>query len=239
MNTIKFDSKNTRVIAHRGLSGIEKENTNAAFIAAGNRSYFGIETDVHKTADGKFVTIHDDSTGRVALDNLEVEKSTFDTLRRLLLADRNGVKGREELHIPTLREYIDTCKRYEKKAVLELKNEFTKEEIAEICAEINEAEYLENVIFISFVFDNLVRLRELFPNCEVQFLIDDYSDELPERLAKHGFDLDIKYSSLNSENIAALKSRGIKINCWTCDDREKAEELCRLGIDFITSNILE
>ena len=35
MNTVKFDKKETKIIAHRGLSGIEKENTNAAFVAAG------------------------------------------------------------------------------------------------------------------------------------------------------------------------------------------------------------
>lgn len=51
MDSIKLDTRTAKMIAHRGLSGIEKENTNAAFIAAGNRSYFGIETDVHKTVD--------------------------------------------------------------------------------------------------------------------------------------------------------------------------------------------
>ena len=60
MNTVKFDKKETKIIAHRGLSGIEKENTNAAFVAAGNRSYFGIETDIHVTKDGRIVVIHDD-----------------------------------------------------------------------------------------------------------------------------------------------------------------------------------
>ena len=59
MNTIKFDKKDTRVIAHRGLSGLEKENTNSAFVAAGNRSYYGIETDIHRTKDGHFVINHD------------------------------------------------------------------------------------------------------------------------------------------------------------------------------------
>ena len=47
MDTIKFDKKKTVMIAHRGLSGIETENTNSAFVAAGNRSYYGIETDIH------------------------------------------------------------------------------------------------------------------------------------------------------------------------------------------------
>ena len=155
MDTIKFNSKETKVVAHRGLSGIEKENTNAAFIAAGNRSYFGIETDVHRTLDGKFVCFHDDTTGRVAIDNMTIEETTFDTLRKLLLTDRDGVKGREDLKIPTLKEYISTCKRYDKVAVLELKNEFEKDDIAKICDEITDLEYLDNVIFISFSFNNL------------------------------------------------------------------------------------
>lgn len=227
------------MIAHRGLSGIEKENTNAAFIAAGNRSYFGIETDVHKTVDGKFVIIHDDTTGRVAIDDLEVEKSTFETLRKLSLCDIDDKRGRADLHIPTLTEYINTCKRYDKTAVLELKNAFTSAEIAAICDEIKGCDHLENVIFISFVFDNLVRLRELHPESEAQFLVDSYSDDLPRLLASYGFDLDIRYTELNAERIAAVHEVGAKVNCWTCNDKDRAEELCSWGVDFITSNILE
>lgn len=239
MITIKFNSKNTKVVAHRGLSGIEKENTNAAFIAAGNRSYFGIETDVHRTLDGKFICFHDDTTGRVAIDNMTIEETTFDTLRKLLLTDRDGVKGREDLKIPTLKEYIATCKRYEKTAVLELKNEFEKDDIAKICDEINELGYLENVIFISFAFNNLVKLREIYPDQKVQFLTSVYFNELPSLLEKHKFDLDILYSELTEERINLLHEKGIEINCWTCDEKERGEELAAWGIDYITSNILE
>lgn len=239
MDSIKLDTRTAKMIAHRGLSGIEKENTNAAFIAAGNRSYFGIETDVHKTVDGKFVIIHDDTTGRVAIDDLEVEKSTFETLRKLSLCDIDDKRGRADLYIPTLTEYINTCKRYDKTAVLELKNAFTSAEIAAICDEIKGCDHLENVIFISFVFDNLVRLRELHPESEAQFLVDSYSDDLPRLLASYGFDLDIRYTELNAERIAAVHEVGAKVNCWTCNDKDRAEELCRWGVDFITSNILE
>ena len=83
MNTVKIQKQNVKMIAHRGLSGIEQENTNVAFIAAGNRSYFGIETDVRKTADGQFVILHDDHTERVGTDVLYPEKTTFETLRAL------------------------------------------------------------------------------------------------------------------------------------------------------------
>ena len=42
MDTIHIDSRGVKMVAHRGVSGLEKENTASAFVAAGNRSYFGI-----------------------------------------------------------------------------------------------------------------------------------------------------------------------------------------------------
>ena len=52
-------------------------------------------------------------------------------------------------------------------------------------------------------------------------------------------DLDIRYTALTAENIALLKSKGIKVNCWTVDDPAAAAQLIEWGVDFITSNILE
>ena len=239
MDSIKINKRNTKMVAHRGLSGIEMENTNAAFIAAGNRSYFGIETDVHKTSDGKFVVIHDDDTNRVCKDHMSVEGSDFATLRGLLLTARDGVQDRADMKIPTLREYISTCKRYEKTAVLELKNEFTADEIKAICDEINEEGYLDQVIFISFAFINLVHVRSFYPTQTVQFLTNTYADDLLQILKAHSFDIDILYTELTAERVRKFHEYGIKVNCWTCDDKEYAEMLAEAGIDFISSNILE
>ena len=239
MDTIKFNKKSVLMVAHRGLSGIEKENTNAAFIAAGNRSYFGIETDVHKTLDGKYVVFHDDTTGRVAIDNMEVEKTTFDCLRNLLLTDIDGKKGRSDIRIPTLQEYISICKKYEKVAVLELKNAFTEEEIYEIADIITDMNYLENVIFISFCLENLIFLRKKYPDQPAQYLVDDYTDDLTATLKANNLDLDIKYTALTQENMKALHDADIKVNCWTCDDPVAGEKLADWGIEYITSNILE
>lgn len=239
MDTIKFDKKNTLMVAHRGLSGIEKENTNSAFVAAGNRSYYGIETDVHKTLDGKYVVFHDDTTGRVAIDDMEVEKTTFDCLRNLLLTDIDEKKGRSDLKIPTLEEYISICKKYDKVAVLELKNAFSEKEIYEIVNIIESLDYLENVIFISFCLENLVILRAKYPNQAAQFLIDDYNESLIDILKTNKLDLDIKYTALTKDNMKALHDAGIKVNCWTCNDSEAGAKLADWGIEFITSNILE
>ena len=56
-DTLHLADPKPRMVAHRGTSGLELENTNSAFVAAGNRSYFGIETDVHRTADGQFILV--------------------------------------------------------------------------------------------------------------------------------------------------------------------------------------
>ena len=120
MDTVKINKGTVRLIAHRGVSGLELENTCAAFVAAGNRSYFGIETDVHVTADGSYIIIHDDTTGRVAEADLPVEETDFDVLRAMCLKCKDG-STRRDLVMPSLEEYLTICKHYEKEAVLELK----------------------------------------------------------------------------------------------------------------------
>ena len=56
MDTVKINKHQAKMIAHRGLSGLERENTNVAFVAAGQRTHFGIETDVYRTVDAETET---------------------------------------------------------------------------------------------------------------------------------------------------------------------------------------
>ena len=238
-DTLKLNGNKPKMIVHRGMSGIELENTCSAFVAAGNRSYFGIETDVHRTADGQFIIIHDDNTKRVAGDEMIVEKTYYETLRAIRLVDKDGAKGRKDLLMPSLREYISICKKYEKVAVLELKNHFRPADIDSIIAIIREQEYLENTIFISFDLPNMICIRERLPEQKAQFLISEYTDWLLDTLKKEKLDLDIKYVALTKERVDALHAAGIEVNCWTVDTLEDAQRMTEYGVDYITSNIVE
>ena len=240
MNTIKFDHPNKPLmVAHRGVSGLETENTCAAFVAAGNRSYHGIETDVHITADGKYVAFHDDETRRMAAEDVIIEKTDFAALRSMILRQKDGNFGRTDLRIPTMQEYIEICKQYEKIAVLELKNHFRKEEVFEICDIIEKIGYLHSVIFISFDFENLVYVKEKLPSQPVQFLTGKCDEELAKKLASLGMDLDIYFEGFDAETAERCHRYGIKVNCWTVDRLEDAARLAELGAAYITSNILE
>lgn len=231
---------NAQMIAHRGLSGLERENTAAAFVAAGNRSYFGIETDIHQTADGKFIIIHDDTTGRVSNDNYSVEQTDFEQLRDVKILDQDGGE-RADLVLPTLEEYISICKRYGKTAVLELKNEMPAQAVLEIARRIEEADYLDGTIFISFALRNLIALREAYPQQAAQYLVFKIEpmEELLSTLKKYHFDIDAMYTCVTKENVEEFHKNGIKINVWAVDTVEEAERLEEFGVDYITTDILE
>lgn len=239
MDTLHLNNPRVKMVAHRGLSGFEQENTCAAFVAAGCRSYFGIETDIHRTADGQFIVIHDDNTRRVAKDEMIVEKTTFETLSKLRLCDKDGKRGRRDLTLPTLQDYIRICKKYDKTAVLELKNQFEGADLDAVIDIIRGEGWLERTIFISFALFNMTYIRQKLPTQKVQFLMFDFPDWLLDTLKEHHLDLDISYKAVTPEIVQAVHAIGAEINVWTVDKLEDAQRMAEYGVDYITSNIIE
>ncbi len=240
MDTIKIDKGNAKIVAHRGLSGLERENTASAFVAAGNRSYFGIETDVRPTADGNFVLLHDDNTSRCGIDSVVPEKSTLSEIQSVRLLDMDGKHGRFDLRVPELRDYLSICKRYDKIGVLEFKGAFDEKQMASLL-EVVKSEYdLDKMIFISFHFQNLLVLRQICPDSHCQFLTGELNDEIIDILKAHKMGIDIYHGALDEEaKVKKLLDNGIEINVWTVDSKETAEKLISWGVQYITSNILE
>ena len=86
--------------AHRGLHGEGiPENSLAAFDLACKAGY-GIELDVHVTADDKLVVFHDDTLKRMCGVDEKTESKTLAELQALTL-------GGTEHHIPSFREVLD------------------------------------------------------------------------------------------------------------------------------------
>ena len=90
-----------RNIAHRGLhsaDGSVPENSLPAFRAAVEAGY-GVEFDVHLTADGGLVVFHDDDLKRMCGADIALESLRSDELRKYRLGDTQE-------HIPTLGEVL-------------------------------------------------------------------------------------------------------------------------------------
>lgn len=234
--------KKPHMIAHRGYSMFEKENTLASFTAAGAISeFYGIETDVHVTNDGHYVTIHDDNPSRVSdgKADLNVEKNSFEMVRKVVLTDIDGYAGRVDLRIPEMIEYFRICKKYNKVAVCELKQLFSEAQLKEIISIINSIDMLKNTVFISFIYENLAALRQIDDSLTLQWLVCEFKEEQIEYLLKYRLDLDALHTSMNKEKIDLCHQNGIKVNVWTVNDQNVANQLASWGVDFITTNYIK
>lgn len=236
--TVQIEKKDTLMIAHRGLSKIEKENTIPAFRLAGEHSYYGIECDVHRSKDGRYFIIHDENTKRVSGEDCIIEESTAERIRNIYLRDISG-NASERYIIPTLIEYIMTCQKFNKVAVVEFKNHFEEEHILEMCEIIDRENCLCTTVFISFDLENLLAVRRKYPDQPVQYLSSSYHEGILELLKENKMDLDIYHRELTKEKLDLLHENGIKVNVWTVDDKKTAEKYADWGVDYITTNILE
>lgn len=194
---------------------------------------------MHLCADGSFVIFHDDNLKRLAGVDMVVEKSSYEDLKTIVLKDTCDGAVRSDLTIPTLSEYIRICKKYGKKSVLEIKNHMQKNDIRRIVDIIRELKYLDNTVFISFDFENLVSLREISSKLTLEYLVSKWSDNLTDKLKKYKMDIDIYHKEITKERVRLLHKNDILVNSWTVDTKDDAKRLISCGVDYITTNILE
>lgn len=240
MNTVKIDKYFKGMIAHRGLSGIETENTVNAFLAAANRSYFGIETDVHASRDGKIIITHDDTLLRLGMLNLYIPSFRYEEIRKFSLIDRKSGNLSDTLFIPLLSDYLLICKTYKKHAVIELKGILSNENLEAILGEIRRMGIPpDQFSLISFNDKYLTGLRKSNPDMDLYFLSGEVNEKILDFCEKHRLNLDAWHESVDEATVKRLHLIGLKVNVWTVDDKETAERLIKMGVDYITSNILE
>lgn len=239
METLKLENNKTKMIAHRGLSGLEKENTAVAFIAAGNKSYYGIETDVRLTKDGEFVICHDDKLQRVAGVDMSISTSSYDELSSICLFDLETGRPKNYLKIPKLTDYLEICKKYEKRAFIEIKELFLETDIVRLINVVKQHHYLHNTIFISFYLKNLQLVRKQNSEVQLQFLTTDLDNNIINEVRKINAGIDIEYQCLSKEQVELCHHHNIAVNVWTVNNPIVALMLITWNVDFITTNILE
>lgn len=250
-DTIKLsceEKKNTKFVAHRGVSGLERENTYPAFVAAGQRSYFGVECDIHRTLDNEFLVMHDSGFKRVAGVDKKISELTYAECAAIPLFGYDGETSRPDIRAPKFEDYISILAHYGKYAIVELKDDFTNEELDRIVEISKKHGHLDKTVYITFLFDVAKRLRERYPDVVIQFLdsmpaegvtLQEYHEKLLNIAKKYNMDLDIYYKAVTQDFISRVHDINHKVNVWTVDSKEKAIELCSWGIDYITTNIIE
>ena len=227
-------------IAHRGASGSAPENTLSAFKKAIELGVDAVELDLHGTADGEIVVIHDSSLDRTTDLYGHINETTLETIRG---ADAGGWFDAEFAGepVPTLTEAL-ACIGKETIAVLEIKDPLIAEAVV---AKIHETDTLDLTVVISFHTTVLQTIRTLEPRIATGWLIGNHDKHVsPVRLCQQLGEFGSSLLNINHELITAefayeVRRRGIALWCWTVDDIARMREMKVFGVQGITSNYPE
>lgn len=165
------------VMAHRGNSARCPENTMAAFRQALAEGVDIIETDLHLSADGVFMCIHDATVDRTTDGTGAVAEMTLDTLKTLRASYGQAAFADEV--IPTLAELLDILPD-EVAVALELKTDaFLREDVClRLRALLLEEGALYRTAILSFNREHLRAVKQFIP--EVLTGLISMTNILPE-----------------------------------------------------------
>jgi glycerophosphoryl diester phosphodiesterase len=149
-------------MAHRGNRVLCPENTLASFTKAFEEGTDILETDLHLSADGVFMCIHDATVDRTTDGSGAVAEKTLAELKSLSASYR--FNGFERERIPTLAETTSILPAGVGLA-LELKTDrFLEPEVcARLVAELRDAGVLSRTIVLSFSLPRLQTVQAVEP----------------------------------------------------------------------------
>jgi glycerophosphoryl diester phosphodiesterase len=214
-----------RVVAHRGLHVLERENTLAAFAGAVAMGVDGVELDVRRTLDGVLVVHHDPRVGE------------------LVIAQNQA--SRLPSYVPSLDEALDALGGVE--VNVEIKNlrgpgESTYDETGDfarsVVALVRDVGCVESVIVSSFDVSTCAVVRSFDHDIKVGWLV--WLEELPAAMLKaHVLGLDAihpKFSRLGTSDVDRARELELEVNVWTVNEARDLRAMIELGVSSIITD---
>lgn len=223
------------LFAHRGVSAHYPENTKAAFYAASKLPIAGIELDVHVTADGEVVVIHDETIDRTSNGSGYVKDLTLQQLRSYDYGSWFAEEYKGE-SIPTLSEVLELFVATHHRINIELKTDIFPYEGIEalVLKEIAKHQITERVIISSFNHESLQTVSQMAPYIETaalfaEILVDftTYTAKIPANA------IHVSLPTASRRSIGVALEQGATIRVYTVNDLEYAKQLQQLGIQAV------
>jgi glycerophosphoryl diester phosphodiesterase len=233
------------VVAHRGDSAHEAENTIPAFGSAVAAGADVVEFDVRMTADDVAVVMHDPDVSRTTDGAGLVRDLHLAEIKRLRIRTADG----GETEVPTLEEAL-TCLTGRAAVDVEIKNipgepdfdgskEFAVEATLRALETVGFAGF---ALLSSFNPLSIARARELAPDVPTGLLT---TEDVEARVALgfaheqgHAWVLPFTGTVLAAGPSLAQEAHelGMRLGTWITDDPAVAVELMRAGVDAVATN---
>jgi glycerophosphoryl diester phosphodiesterase len=226
-----------KYIAHRGASYYAPENSLAAIRLAAELGCDGAECDIRLTRDNQIVLWHDEHTGRLTSQKLDIAKSTWPELKKLnIKLSATNSPFFEGEQIPLLKDVLKTIA-HGQLLVIEIK--CGKEIFPELQKVLKKYWKGGNIAFIGFGFETISQAKSIFPDIPCYYLSSSKSDVQAKTTAIRNSKLDgvdLSSTMIDKELVEFLRSAGLEIWCWTVDAPAEANRMKNLGVNVITTN---
>jgi len=218
-----------QVIAHRGASGHEPENTLRAIKHALNTGVDGIEIDLHEV-EGEIVVIHDRWLHRTTSGKGQISDHKFEYLRTL-----DAGKGEK---IPTLNEVFELIAgqcflNLELKGIHNLALFYQLLNNAETQYGFNS----QQLLISSYNHRLLHTIHQQKPQYPLGALTACYPLDyalFAERL--HAYSVHLNVDFISKDFVKDAHARGLKVFVYTVDELADIDTMKFLGVDGIFSN---
>lgn len=213
------------IYAHRGYSGAFPENTLAAFAAALTLGVDGIELDVHCTADGIPVVIHDRDVARTTNGSGNVDEWPLETIVTL-----NAGSGERVPTLAAVLELVSSRAHLD----IEVKGTGIERAVLAVLAAFPAARWAIS----SFNWDTLRRCRRLDAKVELWPLASEWSPALLDVAAELASPtIALCHDAYTQQRAGLLQETGLDAMIWTVNDGAEARRVRDLGAVAICSDV--
>ncbi|MEU3613686.1 glycerophosphodiester phosphodiesterase family protein [Streptomyces sp. NPDC006872] len=229
---------NFLTIGHRGVMGVEPENTLRSFVAAEQAGLDVIELDLHLSRDGALVVMHDPDVDRTTDGTGPVAEQTLVELRTL-------DAGRGE-RVPVFEEVLDAVR-------APLQAEIKDVQAARALAEVMLArDLVERVEVSSFHDEAVAEIARLVPGVRTA-LISSLRHSRPDSSGGTPIGLDVvdravavgaatvclNLRRLNLEIVEEARKRDLQIIGWVVNTQDQLRLVRALELDGATTDYPE
>jgi|GEM_PF-156167 len=221
------------VIGHRGAAGHAPENTLASLALGHALGADALEIDVHLSADGVPVVIHDATVDRTTNGHGAVADLSLEQLKSLDASAGHAMYA--GIKLPTLEEVLAWA-RGKTRLVIELKQPAEAELALKTLGLIREYRLLDQVFLISFDHEGLKLVRENAPDAVIGALYDRADDPVAVAASCGANVVCPRWSGLTREQVSAAYAGGLAVSVWTANQDADIAAMRALGVDAITSD---
>jgi glycerophosphoryl diester phosphodiesterase len=229
--------KEILVVGHRGAAGLEPENTLGSFQKAVELGVDAVECDLHLSADGELIVIHDDRVDRTTNGKGKVAKMTLSQLRQLD-AGKGGIPNAirrvgNPQRIPTFQELLDLIKG-KVQLFCELKAEGTAGPAAAAAIDRGMA---DDILFISFKQQLLRQVKQARRSLRIGALFAVVRAALFDQALALGIEqVGVQHKQISLGLVERVNKAGIALGAWTPNTPDEFRAMLALGVQQLTTD---